>query len=203
MRISKAVDYYYHLRRYYKRPTPRKFSKKRLAADREAMSAFLDWCKQNGVRDPGAFMRQRFSDFQVASRRLAVPRITQMESEKLLERWQEWLEGDTLRKRADRARTTEAAKQVDSEVIKDLAGPPLPTWEALKAKHRRAHEPLACLNVVGPVAGYHPKSLWCPDCSVARQCQDKLQAIHGFDVTALRLGWLHLLPSHIATALVR
>ena len=50
--------------------------------------------------------------------------------------------------------------------------------------------------------GFHPHSMICPACPSATACATKLNAKHGFDVVALRLGKVDGLPEHVRKVVV-
>jgi hypothetical protein len=195
-----AIDHYYQLRAKHRRPIPRKLSAAHKADDAAAMETFLQWCQGKDIDDPAGYMAERFRSVYLASRRKAVPRITQLANDMLAKRWTGWIEGE-------RIAATSYTKRVAQDdqfalVVKSLAAAPHVTKESFK--RRLAGEGAeACMTMVHESGGYHPKSGWCQQCACAVRCAARVNEEHGFDVVALRSGALDKVPARVASALVR
>ncbi len=196
-----AIHIYYDLREKHRRPRPLKTSQQRAEMDERDMGRFLAWCVELGIDEPVAYMTERFREMSLASRRRAVPRISQLKSDALAKRWTGWLEGERV---ADAGYAKRMAHEDhDALVIRALAAAPHVTKEAFKRRFalEGAHE--VCEAQIQHSGGYHPGSPWCTACPSARGCTAALEQIHGFDVVALRCGKFADLPASVVSALVR
>jgi hypothetical protein len=196
---EQAIQTYYALRNEYHRPLPKQMPKRIRESDRLEMCGFLDWCGDRAIVDPAGYMRERFRQMFLASRRRGVPRITQLASDALAAKWSGWIEGERI---ADLSYARRMAGDDSYALhVKSLAAKPHVTKESFK--RRLAQVPDACFSQLRHSGGYHPDSTWCRRCACAVRCAAALNTEHGFDVVALRSGQVNELPARVASAYVR
>ena len=189
-----AWAHYESLRRKYRRKTVTisKDARETLLA---ALAEYLTWCDEKRL-PPLLFMNKRFEAMYLASRRLAIPRVTQLKSDKLAAVWSRV--ESTHYADAQSERLHREMPSYDVQTIRDLRGEPQPHQETVK--RRNSASPDGCLALFRFSGGYHPRSGWCQQCVNQGVCQRQLQATFGFDVAALRAGHLAGLPNHVLHA---
>lgn len=160
-----------------------------------ALSEYLQWCEERDL-PPRLFMEKRFEAMYRASRKLAIPRITQLKSDRLAEVWGRVESEHYAQKQYDRLKSEMKPEFV--QTVRDLRGAPEPHQETVKRKHAAA--PDGCLALFRFSGGYHPKSGWCASCTNASICARQLCATYGFDVVALREGRFAQLPNYVLQA---
>ena len=194
---------YYELRA--KQGGPPKPSYFRKAAWGHA-DALLAWAGKVGISDPLGYVDFVFRARKYgADNRPGKPQIQQLHrlrSRRLADLFaEEWRANErALETRHEKLRDRAGSKQEQS--VKHLR---LLTKGQESAKHPYAASGRydMCLVETDITGGYHPLSKHCPTCPVAVRCVAKLLQQYGYDVRALREGWLHRLPKEIAVAAIK
>lgn len=192
--VGDAWAQYDQLRKQYGRSKIRVGRAERGKKDQE-LSNYLAWCADKGV-PPMLFMQKRFEAMYRASRGLAIPRTSQLQSEKLAAIWSR-IEGDHY-SGVQSDRLHREASDPHVQAVRDLRADPAPHQETVKRKNSAS--PDGCLALFRHSGGYHPKSGWCVQCVNQGVCQRQLRATYGFDVGALREGRFAGLPNHVLQA---
>jgi hypothetical protein len=191
MTENQGIDLYYRLRNKYNRRTPARTR----STDGPEMAHFLGWCAQHGVSDVTGYMTERFRRISVGSRNMAVPRISQLASPTFLDKWVGYIATNIASAKKER-RLIDDCDSLRSKV-RTLMLPPLAHKEKLKRRFLVERQSEVCVDSVQLTGGYHPQSLYCQQCPTAVRCAAALNAMHGFDVTALRSGQFFGLPKRI------
>ena len=205
MTDGEAFRFYYALRDEYGWRSPRKMARKRVENELASMRKFLRWAGKKGVENVEGYMRQRFSDMHRASAARGLPRISQLASDALAERWGEWL-GEVVESEALLEASYAERLRLEDELalaVKALGAPPHVTKEATKRRYAAEGAAELCEAQLAFSGGYHPGSAWCVACPRAFSCAVAMREKHGFDVSALRAGRLAGLPDRIVSAFVR
>jgi len=155
-----------------------------------AMQKFDAWCVSNGV-DPRRYLYFLFKERKFM---FAPPWRHLVPSKKI--------QTKNLEKYAMLTATPEFSKIIHSEIHEkreqegetfDMNRDLSPLAENMKRIYLADSRPDMCMEQMETYTfGYHPKSVPCARCPIARQCLSKLQAISPFDILALRRGELTL-----------
>ena len=193
--VGETWDQYEQLRVRYKRRKRLNYGRAERVQKEQELGSYLAWCKAQQL-PPLLFMAKRFEAMYRASRGLAVPRMSQLKSDKLARVWAR-IESDHYRDQQSERLHAEAVP-ADTLSIRELRADPAPYQETVK--RRNVADPDGCLALFRHTGGYHPKSGWCEQCINQGVCQRQLRATYGFDVTALRLGRFQGLPNRVLMA---
>lgn len=153
----------------------------------QALGDMARWCSEHQL-DPRLWLYSLFS----GRRWLFAPRFDQFvprtpkTEKKALARYHALQDVPTYHERAHQEihqRRVNDGREVD--VNRDLTN----AAEALKRRYLAEGNPGRCLDEMeGRTYGYHPRSVVCLCCPRQRECADKLCALVGYDVIALRRG---------------
>jgi hypothetical protein len=191
-----AREFYRIREQHTGRPTPRGWSNQRTL---DGARRFLEWCREQEIDDPLAFLRWRMDCAKHAGHPVG---MEQLRSAVLAGRWKEWAEGRVLEQRqAERlARVAGTQREQAIKALRILT----PAMEAAKYPFASTGRHALCLaQPLDYSGGFHPESRYCPSCPLAVRCAARLYEVHGFDVVALRAGRLYALPREVAAAAVR
>jgi hypothetical protein len=155
---------------------------------------YEQWCSKHAV-DPLVFLQSRFAAFPPPK----YPGLGVMCSDIALERFRKFREGRQLQAN----QYTRLKKNMDSPatmILRALEAAPTIRQEALRAHYRLLDNMSLCMVESGLTGGYDPRSKECPKCPIKHDCLGRLNAVHGFDVGALRVGVFNRLPLPLAEA---
>jgi hypothetical protein len=150
-------------------------------------SAYIRWCNAHEVADPNLFMWLRFRILRSARGAGARPSLRTLATESLLPRYRTIAHERVMAKHFD--------TQFERELISVNVGN-----EAVRRDYVVMGRSDLCEAQPNLSAGYHPYSVWCPQCPRTASCGAALNAREGFDVVALRLGKIDRAPDDVRRA---
>jgi len=142
--------------------------------------ALAQWCSSHRV-EPRRWLASLFE----SRRWLFPPKLTQLQSEKHLQRYAKMDSIPVYRDKIHREHQTDARQSGRIfEPARDLSN----SAEMLKRRYAATGNFDRCLQSMGETFGFHPKSLACSTCPVRQKCLATLQSQVDFDILALREG---------------
>lgn len=149
----------------------------------QALEQMAAWCRQRNL-DPRHWLQSLFQ----GRRWLFAPFFDQLTSEKHLKKYAGLPTSPLYQQRiVGEWQTSQVRRSVVYDVNRDLS----PSTESLKAQLLNRGDADRCMaRMREDTLGYHPRSVVCARCSLARACERALRALAHFDIVALRQGTL-------------
>jgi len=151
---------------------------------RNALQNMIGWCQQNSL-DPRWFLYSLFH----ARKWIAAPRWDQLvpgtnkTAKKAIARYKALNRAPLFLQRVDAE--LQASQENNYDPNRDIST----TTENIKRNYLAVYDTDRCIaEMQTTTLGYHPKSLVCARCPVAKKCAEMLQATVPFDILALRRG---------------
>lgn len=155
-------------------------------SDVKLANAFIRWCNEHEVSDPKLWIWMRFKFLKKGH-----PSFASLGSEALLPSYRR------LAARKDRTKVVLGrGKGAEVRALIDCSD----AHETVRERYKASGKIELCVLQPSLTGGFHPHSDTCVLCERATECAAKLNAKHGFDVVALRLGKLDTLPERIRRA---
>lgn len=155
-------------------------------ADHLLAMKFIAWCNEHEVGDPKLWIWMRFKFMKSG-----YPGFASLGSEALIPTYKR-----LLAKRSRERVVKDRGKGAAVRALIDCT----PAQEAVRERY--VGKEAMCVAQPSLSGGFHPHSMICPACPSATACATKLNAKHGFDVVALRLGKVDGLPEHVRKVVV-
>lgn len=182
-RIAEVIDSYNRMLIHYrhgKRLVQVRYSDKK---SRETVQKFIDWCDENEVDDPAAFVRGRIYHSKEELSRSVFPKLTHLRSPSILK-------GEFWRDLADWFDRITYDQRVLGKMLEEQDGKRRLALAPLRDSHerfRRRHIGRAAVCRASEFSGgCHPRSPICSACPESKRCAEQTNERHGFDVVALR-----------------
>ena len=148
--------------------------------------AFIRWCNEHDVSDAKLWIWLRFKLMKQGH-----PSFASLCSKALLPVYRR-----TLARGAREKVVMQRGKGADVRALVDCS----PAQETVRERYRASGKVDLCVLQPSLSGGYHPHSSTCLLCARATECAQRLNAKHGFDVVALRLGEIAALPERVRRA---
>lgn len=183
-KLLEDYNYYRAYTRHVKELTDQGRRIKNVVATPERLRVLEElcgWCRSRRI-DPRLWLYTLFQ----ARQWLFAPKFEQLMSEKHIVRYRNASNLDFYHRRMREEATARRAQAGDVfDRNRDIS----PSVESLKRVYLAKDRPEQCMAAMeAETYGFHPRSLVCGRCRLAKQCETKLRELVVFDIIALRRG---------------